>query len=145
MIRAGAVVAALMLQAGVANAQDATAANPSSVCWRFAFSSWAPPLDWAAAGHEGRAAELAARVQRVRDSVYVRDSVASRNNAMIWEETAQGWRVVLFPPWWPVGVKVEFDSVYAEGREMSGTATAFVADAGQTASRARAQARRCPA
>lgn len=118
--------------------------DPSTVCWRFAFSAWNPPLDWEKAGHAGKADELAARVQRVRDSVFVRDSAASRNNAMVWEQTAKGWSLVLFPPWWPVGVKVDFDSVHAEGREMSGQALAFVADAGSEPSRARARAVRCP-
>lgn len=117
--------------------------EPSTTCWRFAFGAWTPPLDWARSGHDGQASDLAARVQRVRDSVFVRDSSAARNNAMIWERTRSGWSVVLFPGWWPVGVKVDFDSVLADGREMTGQALALVADAGQEPSRARASAVRC--
>ena len=122
-----------------ASAQDA----PASTCWRFAFGAWTPPLDWERAGHAGKAGELANRVQRVRDSVFAKDTNAVRNQAMFWERTKSGWSVVLFPDWWPVGVKVDFDSVLAEGREMTGQATAFVADAGQDASRAGARAVRC--
>ena len=118
--------------------------SPSSTCWRFAFGSWAPPLDWARAGHDGKASDLANRVLRVRDSVFAKDTNATRNSAMMWERSKLGWSVVLFPDWWPVGVKVDFDSVLAEGREMTGQAIALVADAGQPPSRARARAVRCP-
>jgi hypothetical protein len=117
--------------------------EPSSTCWRFAFGSWTPPLDWAGAGHDGRAADLANRVQRVRDSVYARDTNAVRNNAMIWERTRTGWSVVLFPQWWPVGIQVHFDSVFAGGREMTGRATALVANSNSQPSRAPARAVRC--
>lgn len=125
-------------------AQGRSGEGPGTTCWRFAFGEWTPPLDWDRAGHEGKADELAARVRRVRDSVFLRDSAAVRNNAMFWERSGRGWSVVLFPTFWPVGMKVEFDSVLAEGREMTGRATAFVADAGKEPSRARARAVRCP-
>ena len=117
---------------------------PSSKCWRFAFGAWTPSLDWDRAGHDGKATDLANRVQRVRDSVFAKDTNAVRNNAMYWERTRSGWSVVLFPPWWPVGVKVDFDSVLAGGTEMTGQAIALVANAGAEASRARARAVRCP-
>ena len=133
-------VSVLLLVASPQGADDV----PSSKCWRFAFGSWTPPLDWDRAGHDGKAADLANRVQRVRDSVFARDTNATRNSAMTWEQTRNGWSVVLFPNWWPVGVKVDFDSVLASGREMTGNAIALVADAGQEPSRARARAVRCP-
>jgi len=134
----------------VAEGRAAAAQQPDSIpeagkCWRFAFGDWTPPLDWERAGHAGRAGDLAERVRRVRDSVFVRDSAATRNNAMYWERTKQELAVVLFPPWWPVGVRVVFDSILADGREMTGRATALVADAGQEPARARARAMRCPA
>jgi hypothetical protein len=131
------VVTPLRAQAG----QDA----PSSKCWRFAFGVWTPPLDWERAGHRGNAGEMSDRVQRIRDSVFAKDTNAVRNNAMIWERNRSGWSVVLFPQWWPVGVKVDFDSVLAGGNEMTGQAVAFVADASRENSRARARAVRCPA
>ncbi len=118
--------------------------EPASKCWRFAFGTWTPPLDWASAGHDGRASDLANRVQRVRDSVFARDTNAVGNNAMVWERTSGGWSVVLFPQWWPVGVQVQFDSVLAGGSEMTGRATALVANTNSEPSRTRARAVRCP-
>lgn len=141
------MVAAMLLPASarIAVAQDDSQAAPSSRCWRFAFGAWTPPLDWEKSGHSGKADELAGRVERIRDSVFARDTTAVRNNAMIWVRGKAGWSVVLFPTWWPVGVKVDFDSVFNDGREMTGQAFALVADAGQAASRARSRAVRCPA
>jgi hypothetical protein len=145
ILRLVAVATALLLVAtSHAHAQSRDQQEPSSTCWRFAFGAWTPPLDWERSGHDGRAGDLASRVQRVRDSVFAKDSNAVRNSAMVWERTRLGWSVVLFPTWWPVGVKVDFDSVLTEGREMAGQATALVADAGRDPSRARARAVRCP-
>src|SRR5262245_21385007 len=90
-----------------ADAQQSDA--PSSKCWRFAFGAWTPPLDWERSGHRGNASELSDRVLRIRDSVFAKDTNAVRNNVMVWERNRSGWSVVLFPPWWPVGVKVDFD------------------------------------
>ena len=84
------------------------------------------------------------RIQRVRDSVFAKDTNAVRSSAMLWEHTARGWSLVLFPNWWPVGVKVDFDSMLVGDNEMAGEAVALVADAGQETSRARARAVRCP-
>jgi hypothetical protein len=142
-MRVGAL-ALLVLAARHEAAPPQAAPQPSGLCWRFAFGSWTPPLDWERAGHHGNTAEMSDRVQRIRDSVFAKDTNAVRNNAMIWEKTRRGWSVVLFPPWWPVGVGVEFDSVLAGGNEMTGQAIAFVADAGRENSRARARAIRCP-
>ena len=140
------MIAAMLVPASarIAVAQDDSQGAPSSKCWRFAFGAWTPPLDWEKSGHFGKADELANRVERIRDSVFARDTTAVRNNAMIWVRGTPGWSVVLFPTWWPVGVKVDFDSVFNEGREMIGEANALVADAGQAPSRARAKAMRCP-
>lgn len=138
---ASIAIAAILLTATRVDAQGGTA--PNSVCWRFAFGTWTPALDWERSGHRGQAGELANRVQQIRDSVFAKDTNAVRNNAMVWEKTVRGWSVVLYPAWWPVGVSVEFDSVFSEGREMSGRATALVANASQEPSRARARAIRC--
>jgi hypothetical protein len=139
-----ALLLALLFCADRASAQSSMKQAPSSTCWRFAFGAWDPPLDWSRAGHGGRAGELADRVQRVRDSVFVKDTNAVRNSEMLWERTQAGWSVVLFPTWWPVGVMVQFDSVVTTGGEMLGNATALVADATQEPSRARARAVLCP-
>ena len=143
MYRIVCCVLTLLIATRTAGAQSANDA-PTSKCWRFAFGAWTPPLNWENAGHEGRASDLANRVQRVRDSVFAKDTNAVRNNAMYWEQVKGRWSVVLFPEWWPVGVKVEFDSVLAQGREMTGEAIALVADAGKLPARARARAVRCP-
>ena len=141
------LVAAILLPASacIAVAQDDSQGAPSSKCWRFAFGAWTPPLDWEKSGHSGKADELANRVERIRDSVFAKDTSAVRNNAMIWVRGKAGWSVVLFPAWWPFGVKVDFDSVFTEGREMTGQALALVADASSPPSRARARAVGCPA
>jgi hypothetical protein len=143
LYKVASIVFVLMTAPQSAMAQTASDA-PSSKCWRFAFGAWNPPLSWEGAGHEGRAGDLADRVQRIRDSVFAKDTNAVRNKAMYWEQTKAGWSVVLFPDWWPVGVKVDFDSTVVEGREMTGNAIALVADAGKPPSRARARAARCP-
>ena len=59
---------------------------------------------------------------------------------MTMERTWRGALLVLYPPWWPAGVEVTFDSSLAGGTEMLGTAIAMVADARQAASTARARA-----
>lgn len=138
------LMALLLGASSSANAQSTVQDAPSSKCWRFAFGAWTPPLDWERSGHRGNATEMSDGMKRIRDSVFAKDTNAVRNNAMIWEQTRRGWTVVLFPEWWPVGVSVEFDSVLAGGSEMTGQATAFVADARQENSRARARAVRCP-
>jgi len=125
-------------------AQQQSGMQPSGLCWRFAFGAWTPPLDWERAGHGGNASEMSDRMKRIRDSVFAKDTNAVNNNTMFWERTSRGWTVVLFPPWWPVGVSVTFDSVLAGGNEMTGQATAFVGDASRDNSRARARAVRCP-
>ena len=111
------IVAAILLPAvaRIVGAQGDDQGAPSSKCWRFAFGAWTPPLDWEKSGHSGKADDLSNRVQRIRDSVFAKDTSAVRNNAMIWVRGKDGWSVVLFPSWWPVGVKVDFDSVFAEG------------------------------
>jgi len=116
-----------------------------SLCWRFAFDAWSPPLDWSNAGHWGNADSSAAAVRRIRDSVYVKDPAATGNNAMTWHHNANGsLALLLYPPWWPVGVQVDFDSTLAGGREMLGTAVAMVANAAKSPSKARARAWQVP-
>src|SRR5262245_24682800 len=99
----------LLVVSASAHAQRADQ-QPASACWRFAFGDWSPPLDWAKAGHAGDVSGTASTIQRIRDSVYVKDSVATRNNAMTWEKTDHGLLLLLYPPWWPAGVEVTFDS-----------------------------------
>lgn len=134
------LIALLSGLTSTAMAQVAQSNGQPSPCWRFAFGDWSPPLDWSRAGHPGDAGATANAIRRIRDSVFARDTVASASNAMTMERTARGAMLILYPPWWPAGVEVTFDSTLAGGKEMLGTATALVADAGRAASRARARA-----
>jgi hypothetical protein len=112
----------------------------TSACWRFSFSAWTPPLDWSKSGHDADEKVAAERVRRIRDSVFVRDSGATASNSMVWFRGPQGPELLLFPYWWPAGVEVVFDSLVPGGTEMTGEATALVANASLNASRARARA-----
>jgi hypothetical protein len=148
LVRLERLCFAIIVLAGVApfasRAQTPAASNisaPPSACWRFAFGQWTPALDWSRAGHPGEIGATASAVQRIRDSVFARDPVATSNNAMTWERTPDGMLLMLYPPWWPVGVKVTFDSTTADGKEMVGTAVALQANADQTPSHSRARAR----
>ena len=85
---------ALMIAPPALLAQARDSVPASSACWRFAFGAWTPPLDWAKSGHPGQAGDLADRVRRVRDSVFLKDPGAAGNNAMYWERTAKGLAVV---------------------------------------------------
>lgn len=117
---------------------------PAGACWRVAFGTWDPPLDWTRAGHPGAADTLAERVRRVRDSVFDKDAAAVGSNAMLWHWSPRGWTLLLFPPWWPVGVEVRFGQIRAADVEISGEAVALVGNASQSPSRAKARASRCP-
>jgi len=137
----------MVAAAPVAQAQQARGdTTVPSLCWRFSFGEWSPPLDWSNAGHVGNADSSAAAVRRIRDSVYAKDPVATGNNAMTWYRNANGSvALLLFPNWWPVGVQVDFDSTIAGRRgEMLGTAAAMVANAGMPVSKARARALQLP-
>lgn len=134
------LVAAALPVAAAAQGARADSGRAPGACWRFAFGEWTPALDWARAGHAGDASQAARTVQRVRDSVYDKDTVATHANAMTIQYTKQGMLVMLYPPWWPAGVELTFDSTMAGGREMSGTAIALIADGRQQSPRAPARA-----
>lgn len=116
---------------------------PAGACWRFSFGAWDPPLRWTEAGHPGSADTMAARVRRIRDSVFARDAGAASSNAMLWSWTPRGWTLLLFPPWWPVGVEIRFAEIRADDVEIAGEAVALVGDAAQVASRTTARGARC--
>lgn len=130
----------------VAAAQGRAANSPQpSPCWRFAFGEWKPALDWAKAGHWGSDSGMAKRVDRARDSIHL-GNPAARAPEMTIEYVDGGMRVMLYPPWWPIGVLIVFPGVTPATREVSGTAKALVADAAMTppAATARAQQIACP-
>lgn len=140
------LVAAMFALAGAAIMTPAQAQSdslpPPGACWRFSFGEWTPPLDWSRAGHTGEASTMAQRVRSARDSIFVRDTNAVNSNPMHWERTAHGFRLLLFPPWWPVGVLVTFDSTALTAQELTGEAVAMAADGASNPSRARVRARK---
>jgi hypothetical protein len=104
-------------------------AGAPSACWRFAFGTWSPVLDWTGAGQSSDTATQAARAQAARDRAYAGDKRGAEAKAMTVERTPKGWLIMLYPDWWPAGVKLVLDSAYAGGREFAGAAEALVADA----------------
>lgn len=106
---------------GSDSAAQATAepsADDASVCYGFRFGAWSPPLDWRAAGHPRR------------DSV---PAIAMAPGGRDWAATlgrgaARDSVLLLFPEWWPAGVKIEVPR--GETRDtIVGRAVALVAHA----------------
>jgi hypothetical protein len=131
----------LALVAGVALLTRSLAAQevPAS-CLRVGFGAWQPPLNWTGAGHRDSAARLGARDRQLRDSVYDGAATASGREEMRWFDG--GTRLIVFPPWWPVGITVTFDrpgTSLARGDTLTGDAVALVADASQRPPRTRAR------
>jgi hypothetical protein len=149
LYRPAAAMVLLLLAPLPASAQGGGDQGPVlGACWRLAFGAWKPPLDWARSGHDGDSSVTAERMRRIRDSVFVKDTGAVNSNAMFWERTASGgYQLLLFPPSWPVGVLVTFDSLKADPNQagLTGEAVALMASAAQEPSRARVVARNtCP-
>jgi hypothetical protein len=143
-LRRSVVVVVVAVAVVVPNVGAQATVRPDSAkpspCWRFAFGEWKPPLDWNAAGHKGTDSASADQIRKIRDSVYDKDPVATRNNAMEIQYTKDGMQVMLYPFWWPPGVRLTFDSTVAGGREMVGTAVALVANGAAESPRARTRA-----
>lgn len=112
-------------------------AQPATSCVRIAFGTWAPPLDWAGAGHSDSSARIAARIQERRDSVFNKATNGGRDE-MVWTEEGGRRLLTLFPSWWPAGVVITFSST-ALGDTLQGEARALVADLAQPQPRARAR------
>ncbi len=123
--RRGTMIVLALLLATPAAAQSSSDPRPSG-CYRFAFGPWTPPLEWARAGHDSATGRF---VLPARPSGSVQrgaDSAATRESAM-WDSTARGESLLLFPSWWPAGVTVRF--TLPPGRDSArGEARAFVAD-----------------
>ena len=117
----------------VANAQDTTAIGEHPTpneCFRFAFGAWSTPLDWKTAGHRKPNASA--------DSVGAPRGDASRVG------TDHVGDIVLYPPWWPVGVYIQLDSARSRGDTLHGTATALVANGNVASPTAKVAAIRVP-
>lgn len=96
---------------GIAAAQ---AAPEDAVCYGFSFGRWTPALDQAAAGHDA-GGPAAPRTPEGR--------------GWATSDSSSGAALILFPTWWPAGVRVTLPSGPPPlGKSASGTASALVAD-----------------
>ena len=109
-----------------ARAQAAVSAGAAATCFGFSFGAWTPPLDWHASGHE-----------RTPDSITTPLASAGRGWATELTHPDQDGTMLLFPSWWPVGVKVALGArALTPGDTVDGLATALVGNGFVTPSRA---------
>ena len=108
-------------------------ANDTTACFGFRFGAWTPPLDWRAAGHPRRDSTPAVAM-----------APAGREwAATVSSGTAADSVLLLFPEWWPAGVKIEVPATET-GDTMNARATALVARAGLPTPVSRVRAWRVP-
>ena len=89
----------------------------ATVCLGFSFGAWKPALDWKRAGHANPV-----------DSARVPRAPEGRGWATP-EGASADTTLMLFPPWWPVGVVVELPTgAPALGDTVAGRARALVGD-----------------
>ena len=113
----GALIGLASRGAGAQSAPPTGRSEPT-VCYGFSFGKWTPPLDWQEAGHG--AALDSARVPR---------APSGRGWAASDLEFRSDTSILLFPPWWPAGVMVEFPAKPKSPSDtVSGRALALVAD-----------------
>src|SRR5687768_5002529 len=94
-------------------------AGDATVCFGFRFGAWTPALDWRAAGHPRRDSTPAVAM-----------APAGREwAATVSSGTASDSVLLLFPEWWPAGVKIEVPPTET-GDTVNARATALVARAG---------------
>jgi hypothetical protein len=115
------------LAAGDARAQDEPDDDGSPGCYRFAFGSWNPPLDWTRAGHDS-ATRGYLREARPSGSVHGRLTPTGARESAVIDSIAGVQHLILLPSWWPAGVTVRFPALTSARDTVRGTALAFVAD-----------------
>ena len=122
--------ASLAAVTGAARAQATVTAGEAATCFGFSFGAWTPPLDWHASGHE-----------RTPDSISMPLASGGRGWATELTHPDQDGTMLLFPPWWPVGVKVALPArALAPGDTVEGMATALVGNGFVTPSRSTVRA-----
>jgi hypothetical protein len=122
---------ALPLAPGL-GAQAADSVSPPTGCYRFAFGTWSPPLDWRGAGHDWGpgGVQPTERYPTARPTAPAPASQPASRGSASWETFRSDSVLVIYPPWWPVGVMVHLAApLIAAGDTVRGVATAFVADA----------------
>ena len=123
-------VAFLALPIVAARAQTAPSAVDAVTCMGYSFGPWTPPLDWHASGHE-----------RTPESFSVPLAPGGRGRAAATTYLTTPGTMLLFPPWWPVGVSVALPArALSPGDTVEGRATALVANGFVTPSRAAVRA-----
>jgi hypothetical protein len=103
-------------------------------CLGFAFSSWTPPLDLKAAGHNPI------------DTAHFVHAPGGRDWAASGTRAEGDTSIVLFPIWWPAGVVIALDHMPKSIADtVHGKATALVADGRKSSptSAIRAWEKRC--
>jgi hypothetical protein len=112
------VAASLAVLTGAARAQTAPSSVDAATCLGFSFGPWTPPLDWRASGHE-----------RTPESITVPLAPGGRGWAAATTQLTSEGTMLLFPSWWPVGVKVTLPPrTLAPGDTVEGRAIALVAN-----------------
>jgi hypothetical protein len=116
MRRLPLAIAAALVAARQAPAQEPPSSRDDAVCLGFAFGEWTPKLDWKAAGHAvAPPRDSADRAPGGRDWASSPDAGATDSTLM------------LFPRWWPVGVVVTLPTrAPAAGDTVTGRAVALV-------------------
>lgn len=116
-----AVLGALAIQPAIARAQSpadtvpSRVADPAPVCYGFSFGVWTPALDRVAAGHDPEARA---------------GPGAPDGRAWAASDSGSESSLILFPGWWPAGVRVTLPSSPPRvGQTAKGKAIALVADA----------------
>jgi len=100
----------------VARAQAPVLPGDAATCFGFSFGPWTPPLDWRASGHE-----------RTPESISVPLASDGRGWADELTHPDQNGTMLIFPSWWPVGVKVALPArALTPGDTVAGTAIALV-------------------
>lgn len=115
-----ALAAIAVAGASRAMAQTGSSIGDVGVCLSFVFGKWTPPLDLHASGH---APVDTSKVPRAADgrSWATNDEVDADSTLM------------LFPPWWPAGIRIELSTHrFAGGDTITGRATAFVGNGSAT-------------
>jgi hypothetical protein len=125
---------ALLLAPRPGTAQATSAPADAPVCLGFSFGPWTPALDWRAAGHGAPV-----------DSARVPRAPGGRGWAASDAAPLSDTTVMLFPPWWPVGVMVDLASkAPAAGDTVAGRAMALVNDGRRRSPTSRVRAWRVP-
>ncbi|HSU92714.1 MAG TPA: hypothetical protein VLI43_03340 [Gemmatimonadaceae bacterium] len=113
-----------------ARAQVPVFPGDAATCFGFSFGPWTPPLDWRASGHE-----------RTPESISVPRASGGRGWADELTHPDQNGTMLIFPSWWPVGVKVALPArALTPGDTVEGSAIALVGNGFVTPPRAAVRA-----